>query len=750
MKLKKIPYKITLVLLTSGASLILGFLSFGGMLAISPLLPLAFAAFTLSVAYEGEIYLQNIKGALSKLFKHNHMKQRMARAYLLDLFTNKTLDTTSDTCPQFFKDYQAQCKVLMQFEHQAWDEASHQYRPLDAASLKRQSQAEKTLRDMEKWFACQLFNQGENNTLIDGDYQKKLQTWLKKNHREELIDQLRDQKSEFQLETYIAKNIDITAAHCPLFFKQYQMLSNQLHAFGYQVLDENTFRHRATIAEKKATMEQWFIDTLSDRNQEPSSTIVSQDIQQNLNAWFSQKENDVRVYQFNTQKTQFHFLKVLSSLSALFMGLGTTYLLADAFAVIPWLTALSMTTVSWLVVPMAMVSGVAYGLLTYNAMTDMLTNNRVKAAYQKIFGSKEKWTPHRGFMALAAIGLFVIAIMLTVCTAGTWWTVAKDVPPLFHWMKKLPSTVMGVINPIITGFSALVFNVQNTAESLELIEGLSAPKQSRIQSLKDAWKTLKEKEHWLQWINPFRLILKLTIMPLRVLLFLGHLISIGVTADRVPRVPQIVSTLLGFVSEGFEDLHYFVPHHHGSCCGHSHDVASFIKGRLTPGHGHTHALDLPTQVLKGIFYPVYWLAAAWDALASRMDANKTIDFDRAWDKQHGIPTKEKEVSVTVSAPERPSLQWTTEHVSYRIDRHIEKQLQPVWIGSELAQKKIEVLRTLQQECIKPGERQHSVGLNSSQKATLSQHRCSMFAEGKAQSEQFIERLPELCPGVVIA
>ena len=74
MKLKKIPYHLTLLLLTSGASLILGFLSFGGMLALSPLLPLAFAAFALSVAYEGEIYLQNIKGALNKLFKYNHMK----------------------------------------------------------------------------------------------------------------------------------------------------------------------------------------------------------------------------------------------------------------------------------------------------------------------------------------------------------------------------------------------------------------------------------------------------------------------------------------------------------------------------------------------------------------------------------------------------------------------------------------------------------------------------------------------------
>lgn len=39
------------------------------MYALYPILPLAFAAFGLSVAYEGEVYLQNIKGAFKKYLK---------------------------------------------------------------------------------------------------------------------------------------------------------------------------------------------------------------------------------------------------------------------------------------------------------------------------------------------------------------------------------------------------------------------------------------------------------------------------------------------------------------------------------------------------------------------------------------------------------------------------------------------------------------------------------------------------------
>lgn len=68
-RFKKIPRYVALASLTIGASLILGFLSFGGMYALYPILPLAFAAFGLSVAYEGEVYLQNIKGAFKKYLK---------------------------------------------------------------------------------------------------------------------------------------------------------------------------------------------------------------------------------------------------------------------------------------------------------------------------------------------------------------------------------------------------------------------------------------------------------------------------------------------------------------------------------------------------------------------------------------------------------------------------------------------------------------------------------------------------------
>ncbi len=76
-------------------------------------------------------------------------------------------------------------------------------------------------------------------------------------------------------------------------------------------------------------------------------------------------------------------------------------------------------------------------------------------------------------MASIALVLAGLAVGLTVCTAGTWWTIAKESRPLYSWMSKMPNFVMGIINPLITGSSAIFFNLQNTGESLEVVYDLT-------------------------------------------------------------------------------------------------------------------------------------------------------------------------------------------------------------------------------------------------------------------------------------
>ncbi|HEN4770327.1 T4SS effector ferrous iron transporter IroT/MavN [Legionella pneumophila serogroup 1] len=634
-KPQKIPYYLFLLLLTTGASLILGFLSFGGMYALLPALPLAFAGFALSVAYEGEIYLQNIKGALNKLFKFNYLKNYLAKEYLLTHFPN----TDEENCPQFFKDYKRQLELLAKFGH----------KELNQDSKKRKRQIEKTLSDMEKWFAMQLFADKDNPSPNTSKYTKELLDWLALNKQDEWIK--RWEKRHFQ----------------------------------------------------------------------------------------------------------FHIVKGFSVVAGLFMGLGSTYLIVEAFTIIPFFAAIPFTLWPIIILPMAIVAGAAYGMLTYNAVTDMINNNTVVKWYNKIRDDlSQGLTVRNVFIATTAVFLVGLALALTVCTAGTWWTIATNARPLFDWMKKMPSFIMGIINPIITGASAIVFNIQNTAESLDMVDEATRSNKNIFQkiyeTISNGYQHLRETENWLQIVNPFRILLKLTITPLRILLFMGHLISVAVTSDRMPGVPQILSALVAIISEGFEDAHYFIGHSHEE----EHDeeyehhnrqqFEKLLKDRLDPESGHDHNMDIPTWILKTVASPLYGLAALWDFSASKLNPSDkkphTLNLREAWNKQWGV-AKEFDVKLNANA-ERPSQEWQVEHAVARIEKFQRKHLKDIVIGRELADKKIVALNQLKEKIRHPekGETLSETLEHAKKQSDYNQHRLFSQKGEKTRTQIFIEELPE--------
>ncbi len=558
MKIKKIPYYLAPWFLMAGASLTIGLLSFGGILAIWPILPLAFAGFVLSVAYEGEIYLQNIRGSLKKLFKSNHLERQLAEKCLLDYFP-KELD---EHCPQFFKDYEYQRQLFDQYEDKR----------LNKASRDRKRHVDKTLVDMKKWFAVQLFSDLGQQGLTA--YQTELRDWFDKSG-----------------------------------------LRAQLQA-----------KH-------------------------------------------------------GSRRGIYNLLKGFCVTAGLFMGLGTTYLLVEAFAIIPWLAVIPAATLPMLIAPMAAIAGVAYGLLVYNAMTDMIATDMVNTWYQKIYNNIDKKPlGHRVVMGTGLAVMFTLTLALSICTAGTWWTVAKTSQPLFRWMGKMPGFIMLVLNPLISSLSTWGFNLENVSETLELVEKwtdaldfkallrwmgeipariMSTP--GLLISRLSAWKFNPEaKTGWqlLQSWNLPRMVIAVAFSPLRFLLFIGHLISIGVTADRVPGVPCAASALLGAANEGVEDLHYF----------------EFVG---------KHDSDLPTKCLTLLFLPLYVLAASWDVMCdekreelSSWGAFRRV-FGKAMDREMGLAA---EANVEFGSSEPCGVKkwaWQFEHAVYRIERHKEKHLQEV-------------------------------------------------------------------------
>ncbi|RUQ88683.1 ECF transporter S component family protein [Legionella septentrionalis] len=606
MKSKKIPYYLFLLLLTCGASLILGFLSFGGMFALWPVLPLAAGAFVLSVAYESEIYFQNIKGSLLKLLKHNYLKNELGKEFLLTHFPKDT-----EHCPQFCKDYQKQLELLHKFAHKR----------LDAEDEDRKQEIEKTLRDMEKWFAVQLF-----------------------------------------------RPVDDTQELSPY--------------------------------------------------------------EEELNAWLKEHDAQAFVKKYHTQKLAFNAAKIFSTLAGIFMGIGSTYLLVEAFTIIPFLAAIPFGVLPTLIIPMAVVAGAAYGMLTYNAITDMIANDTIRKWFRKI---RDDWnnglTLHSVFIGLSAVFLSVLALALTICTAGTWWSIARASRPLFSWMAtSIPQFIVGVVNPVIIGFASIIFNLQNTSETLSMVEKAIRPAEkdkpqegffSRwITTVKERFTRLYAQENILQILNPFRLFLTIVTAPLRIVMFIGHLISMGVGDDRVPGIPEWATATMSTCSETLEDFHYFFDfaadedsHHHAddshSQARHKHQhedqekkhaahLKELLQERLGKGHDHNHNNDIPTRILKRLFIPIYFAAACWDYLTSKLNSGQrpVLEFRRAFEKQWGLDEIKK---VSVKETKEPSLQWKKERAIYKIERFKEKHLQNVWVSQELAQGKAQQLTRLQHD-----------------------------------------------------
>lgn len=643
---KKIPYYFAVGVLTIGASLILGCLSLSGMYALSPFLPFALAAFGLSVAYEGEIYLQNIKGALQKLFKRNYLENYIAKEYLLENFP---ADTHDPDCPQFFKDYKKQLKLLSVFDH----------KELNKESKNRKKHVEKTLRDMEKWFALQLFSAKNKTPGDESIYAQKLQVWLEQHGQQEWQQRIEARRSNFGL------------------------------AKGFSIL------------------------------------------------------------------------------AGLFMGLGSTYLIVEAFSVIPFLAVIPFAFWPIIVVPMALIAGVAYGMLTFNAITDLINNNTVIKWYNRLrHDLSQGLTLRNVFMATTAVLLVGLAVVLTIFTAGTWWTVATNTRPLFEWMKRMPSFIMGVIMPVISGFSAMFFNIQNTAESLDLVDEAIKREgnvfQRTYKFITDSFTHLRETENWLQIFNPFRLILKLTITPLRLLLFFGHLISIAVTSDRMPGVPQILAALAAMISEGFEDAHYFIGHDddHHDHDHHRHNFQTLLKERLDGDAGHSHEGDIPTWLLKTIASPLYVLAALWDSSASKLNQGhkqaeksvhqasnthqrRVLSFQEAWNKQRGL--KEEEQVELPSKAKHPSKEWPVEHSVFLIEKYQKKHFANIQIDPELAELKVRELDVLKNKVrtATSSEALAETLVQARNQPVYAQQRYGWFAPAnKTRTQVFVEDLPD--------
>lgn len=704
-----------------GVCIILGFLSFTGIYVLAPILPLAIVAFFLSVIYEGEIYQQNITKAIKSLLKPNYLASKVAEDCLLEVI----------------EDIQLICDFSAELEDVLGD--SKDAEPTEASKEKCISN-EQLARIFEKIETITKKTKNSTN-------QEQIEQFI--NDNKEIINARKATNSENGTETSIPQfqaldenelNLIIQEHKrtIPQFFSDYTRIANLSHEYSHRNLNTEDAKKSQRLKISLTMMEKVFTEQLfpnpSKSNQEEINKITT--YKNNIRTYLKEHGYTKKYAEVLARRKPWAiFNKVLASICGVFMILGTSYLLVEAFTVIPVLSTIPFGTLPIIIVPLAIIAGSAYGIITYRALDEMLNSDIITSRIDKIKQDyKEGLTLYTSAKILAFTLLLGLAITLTVCTGGTWYNVIKHTKPIFNWLGKIPAAVVGFISSMLA-VAALAFNVSNSAQTsaeleefieskipedhpynidlldLDLNNGVNfAPRTAIIRQNNQYmihycaephtehnlanWKELQvgretflfkyldtrldfkqkilyfsasnlllyllikfntghkfrpSKENWLQFFNPARFFLLITYVPLRIVLFLGHLVSISATADRVPGIPEIITMLIGFVAEFFEDLHYFADFEHA----HKSNVAGIVGERLKEGGGHDHSNDLPTRILRDyLFAPFFMAAAAWHSYFSdRKETNgqddnanaPSISYQTAYEQMRGKPISSPEL-----------------------------------------------------------------------------------------------------------
>ena len=546
-------------ILSLGSSLTLGLLSFGGCYALAPSIEFGLTSFSLASLYEGEIYFQNIKQALKKLFDPNHFDNQLAEDVIKQILENEyrqLLETKYKLKIQNdlsgFIDEDVLAKDIRQL-------SDDEYKLLKSAILNQPRQAPASLSDASQCIECSIPQANTFECSINKDIPLFFIDYQRAQHKSSLLKSYKDP----------------TPAQILASEKAEKDLEHMQHFF-YLALGENT-----NIDEPYAT--------------ELTAYLMPEEKENNINA----KE---LIEKANRKKILIKFGFICCAAASTIFSLGSVYLILETLAVLSFIT-LPLP----IIIGLSVICGIATAALTANSLADMIWNETLSKWYNDIeIAIKDTDNPAKAWLlSIGSVVLIGLAACLTVFTWGTWWTITDEIKKIPNLLKNIPTFITKTLLPSVSAAATLIFTLENTKNSLDLmlkvVSNVSVKSQNfinqKIESFQDFSAKFQAQEiPRYQLLNPFNFLIYLIEMPLKVIGFIAHIASVSVTTNRIPYVPMAISMLFAFASELFEDLHYFF---------FSDDSDSDNQC------SHNHSNDIPTRFIHWALSPLYYLSYAW-------------------------------------------------------------------------------------------------------------------------------------------
>lgn len=664
--------EVSALVLAISASMILGMLSFCGMLALWPLgIIRACISFVLAIAYEGEIYLQNIRGSLEKLTTPGieEYERQMTGLYLqeklarFDHNRNRLL-ITEPTDEDKIRVCQFNEVLIIRNAH------DYQMGFRNQSGVYEQKSIDINQTEFLKSYSSEQFIENQaHNQYIHAVYQKLYGSDAVERSRENyplLISIYLSQREHVEQWTNYLRTQPFNEEHQNILNR----LNEHVQALEKTMI-EHLFHQNTPVIDIEPVLgfknpnipminSSFDFRTMHLTNQ-PIEGIDFDNLPVGLEQFNKKKLKMLSKYHYNFHSnelkkwisaedrqhwrsqlgwhTLYSRLAIAASLFAgIVMGLGTTYLITESFASMPLLAAISLSAFPGIIVPLALIAGGAYGLLIYNSMTDMLLNNPFTKFFDRMRANTQNTSLKSKLMLGVTTFLFLLTMLLTYCTIGTWLTIFHQHKPLFALMSLLPKVILNIIIPAFIGLSILPFSIQSIANTLDNIEEDPSfnhfidlwAKGNLFNTIWEAipknaaqrdtllWKYLIPKflgvsaEEFAQetieqkW-NPYRILLRLLFEPLEKLLFTGHLYSAAVTGDQVEGLSKFWSLVINGGFELVEDYDYLYPNH-----VHRRDASAMVKNSFQGSDDHNHDNTIPLRLLKYLFDPLIRRAAQWD------------------------------------------------------------------------------------------------------------------------------------------
>ncbi len=380
----------------------------------------------------------------------------------------------------------------------------------------------------------------------------------------------------------------------------------------YKALKNNPNANEQDINEAKKRLEElktFFYQQLK----EPDDNVIP---------YISKEFKETSLHELKSARRSVAFLRffwVVSILVGIVSGLVTAFAVQEAITV-GLALSLSATVISAIIWPVAIFAAIGATFLLYYVITDIVKNDLISEACTntlKLFKRQGEESISAYLLRLTALSIVVIGIMgltvfATAACGGTCWIAMQKglkllAPKLPTFVAYCASVILIPINfttDLIYAFSTTFQTIDNCKKIFfSLFDAIKHPigtVKSFYFNVKSNLKKVKQNETWAQFFNPFRILAKLILSPLQALIFLAHLISIGLTTDRFFNVPPPLVAGVCAMSEGLQDLSFLTTEDEEHT-DHAED-----------DHDHGNLLQLPLQVLlspflfsAGIFYWVF-------------------------------------------------------------------------------------------------------------------------------------------------